>query len=134
MVQNPGNDDGVVSISSPFAFAETVQRLLAAFLAHAIKVFATIDQQAEAAAVDLAMPPTTIIFFGNPKAGTPLMLAQPRSGIDLPLKVLVRESVPGTVLVEFNSPQYLVQRHGLPADLVANLAPARALIEQTLRP
>jgi uncharacterized protein (DUF302 family) len=68
--------------------------LLSAFADHGIKVFATIDQQAEAAAAGLTMPPTTLIIFGNPKAGTPLMLAQPRSGLDLPLKVLVSESVP----------------------------------------
>ena len=75
--QIPGtaNSRGVVSIMSPYEFADTVRRLLSAFTDHRIKVFATIDQQAEALAVGLTMPPTTLIVFGNPKAGTPLMLS-----------------------------------------------------------
>ncbi|MGO9443626.1 MAG: DUF302 domain-containing protein, partial [Thiobacillaceae bacterium] len=93
----PGTVDsrGVLSISSPYAFADTVSRLLSAFATHGIKVFDVINQQAEALAAGLAMPPTTLIVFGNPKAGTPLMLARPQSGIDLPLKLLVSESIPG---------------------------------------
>jgi uncharacterized protein (DUF302 family) len=127
---NPGNADarGVVSLVSSYPFADTVGRLLSAFADHGIKVFATIDQQAEAAGVGLTMPPTTLIIFGNPKAGTPLMLAQPPSGIDLPLKVLVSESVSGQVSVTFNDAAYIIERHGLPAALASNLVPAERLI------
>jgi len=119
---------GIVSIRSPHPFADTVQRLLAAFANHGLKVFATIDQRAEAAAVDLTMPPTTLVIFGNPKAGTPLMLEQPLSALDLPLKALVTEATPGEVIVSFNAAAYILQRHSLSADLSNNLAPAERLI------
>ena len=91
----PSHD--IVQRTSPYAFADTVGRLLAAFDEKGITVFATIDQQAEARAVGLSMPPTTLIVFGNPRAGTPLMLANPQAGLDLPLKVLVCEPAPGRV-------------------------------------
>lgn len=110
-----------------------MQRVLAALAEHGIKVFATWDQQAEALAVGLDTLPTTLIVFGNPKAGTPLMLAQPESALDLPLKVLVIES-DGQVSVCFNTPDYIIQRHALPERLSANLAPAFALIERALQP
>jgi uncharacterized protein (DUF302 family) len=125
---NPGSKHGIVSLRSLHPFADTVRLLLAAFADHDIKVFATIDQQAEALAVGLTMPPTTLILFGNPKAGTPLMLAQPLSGIDLPLKVLVTEPAPGEVMVSFNTAAYVIERHSLPAELVNNLSPAERLI------
>lgn len=126
--------NGVVSLSSPLSFQATVQRVLAALSEHSIKVFAVWDQQAEAQAVGLVMPPTTLIVFGNPKAGTPLMLAQPQCALELPLKVLVVESHVGQVSVHFNAPQYIIQRYALPEQFVANLAPAFALIEKALRP
>ncbi len=90
--ESSSRSNGVARFTSPFPFRETVQRVLAALAEHGIKVFATWDQQAEARAVGLDMPPTTLIVFGNPKAGTPLMLAQPESALDLPLKILVLES------------------------------------------
>jgi uncharacterized protein (DUF302 family) len=83
---------GVLRFKSPYTFDDTVRRLLAVLKDHGIKVFATIDQRAEAQAVDLTMPSTVLILFGNPKGGTPLMLANPESGIDLPLKILMSES------------------------------------------
>lgn len=110
-----------------------MQRVLGVLAEHGIKVFATWDQQAEASAVGLAMPPITLIVFGNPKAGTPLMLAQPEAALDLPLKLLVTESA-GQVSVCFNTPDYLIQRHALPERLSANLTPAFALIERALQP
>jgi uncharacterized protein (DUF302 family) len=128
----PDNTPGVVSIKSAHALNDTLERLRAAFEAHGLKLFATIDHGAEAAAVGLAMPPTVLLIFGNAKAGTPLMLAHPLAALDLPLKALVSEAVPGTVMVSFNTPQYLVERHGLPHELVANLAPAGRLITHAL--
>lgn len=122
----------VVTLESPYTFSDTVRRLLAAFAAKSIKVFAVIDQQAEASAAGLAMPPTTLVIFGNPQAGTPLMLANPQVGVDLPLKVLVSEAVPGRVVVCFTSAAAIVQRHGLPPEFVANLAPAERVIEAAL--
>jgi uncharacterized protein (DUF302 family) len=108
--------------------------LLSAVADHEIKVFAAIDQQAEGLAVGLTMPPTTLIVFGNAKAGTPLILAQPRSGVDLPLKVLVSESVPGQVTVSFNAAAHIIERHSLPPELAFNLVPSERLIASILRP
>lgn len=124
----PSAANGIVSIRSPHDFASTVQRLLAAFASHGLKVFATIDQQAEAAAVGLAMPPATLILFGNPKAGTPVMLEQPLAALDLPLKVLATEAAAGEVMVSFNAAAYIVQRHALSAGLANNLLPAERVI------
>ncbi|HTV84284.1 MAG TPA: DUF302 domain-containing protein [Dyella sp.] len=124
---------GVVRLRSGYPFDDTVRRLLAAFAERGIKVFASIDQQAEALAVGISMPPTTLILFGNPKAGTPLMLANPQSGLDLPLKALVTESPAGEVDVTMNDAAYIIQRHGLPAELLANLAPVERLVESVLR-
>jgi uncharacterized protein (DUF302 family) len=78
------------------------------------------------------MAPTTLIIFGSPKAGTPLMLAQPSSALDLPLKVLVSESTPGEVTVSFNDPQYILARHSLSAEFLKNLASAAHLIRSAL--
>ena len=123
---------GVLRFHSPYAFEQTVQRLHAVFAERGLKIFASIDQQAEAAAVGLSMPPTTLTLFGNPKAGTPLMLANPVAGIDLPLKVLVTELEPGRVEVLINSAAYLIERHALPQALEANLLPAEGLIGNAL--
>lgn len=125
-------DNGVASIQSSYPFAETVARLLAKFEAHGIKVFATIDQQREAAAAGLTMPPATLILFGNPLAGTKLMLEQPACGIDLPLKIFVTETTPGAVQAIFNRAGYIIGRHALPPALEANLAAAERLIAQAL--
>ena len=119
---------GIISLRSRYSFVETVQRLLSAFATHSLKVFATIDQQAEAATVGLHMPPATLIVFGNPKAGTPVMLAQPLSALDLPLKVLVTEATGGEVVVSFNATEYLAHRYTIPAALAGNLAAAERLI------
>jgi uncharacterized protein (DUF302 family) len=126
------NTAGIVSFKSPHPFDDTVRRLLAAFADHGIKVFAAIDQRAEAVAVGLTMPPTTLILFGNPKAGTPLMLANPQAGVDLPLKALVVEPSPGRVEVILNSAAYIIMRHALPTALVANLAPVERLVAGVL--
>jgi uncharacterized protein (DUF302 family) len=123
---------GIVRLPSPYPFVETVQRLLAAFADKGIKVFATIDQRAEALAVGLSLPPTTLILFGNPKAGTPLMLANPQAGIDLPLKVLVYEHAPGDVIVFFPAAAEIGRRHTLPPELVANIAPTERLVAAVL--
>ena len=123
---------GIVKLKSPYPFADTVQRLLMAFTDNGVKVFAAIDQQAEASAVGLSMPPTTLIIFGNPKAGTPLMLANPQAGIDLPLKVFVYEPTVGQVFVLFTAATEIIQRHSLPPELASNLAPAERLIARVL--
>lgn len=126
------HSSGVSSFKSPYTFDDTVQRLLAALKDHGIKVFATIDQRAEAQAAGLSMPSTVLILFGNPKGGTPLMLANPEAGIDLPLKILISESEPARVDVFINTAEYIIQRHGLPNELLANIAPVERLIAGVL--
>jgi|ERR1700674_5132606 uncharacterized protein (DUF302 family) len=125
-------DRGMLSIGSPYSFADTLQRLLSAFEEHDIKVFAVVDQQAEAAGVGLTMPPATLIIFGNPRAGTPLMLVRPSSGLDLPLKAFISEALPGEVTVSFNTAAYIIERHSLPTELGANLARAERLVASAL--
>ena len=129
---NSADRNGIVSLKSPYAFTDTVQRLLTAFADSGIKVFATIDQQAQALTVGLSMPATTLIIFGNPKTGTPLMLANPKVGIDLPLKVLVCEPTTGEVLVVFTAAAEIIKRYSLPLELASNLAPAERLIAHVL--
>jgi uncharacterized protein (DUF302 family) len=131
-IDGAAGDNGVVSLRSGHAYADTVRLLLAAFADKGIKVFAAIDQQAEAAAVGLAMRPMTLIVFGNPRGGTPLMLAQPLCGLDLPLKVLVTEAEVGEVRVSFNAAAYIIKRHSLPAELLGNLLPAERLIAEVV--
>ena len=123
---------GIVKLDSPYPFTETVERLLAAFAEHGIKVFAAIDQQAEALAAGLSLPPTKLIVFGNPRAGTPIMLANPQAGVDLPLKVLVCEPRAGKVAVMFTAASALAERHSLPLELANNLMPAEQLIASVL--
>jgi uncharacterized protein (DUF302 family) len=127
-----GDDHGIVTIKSPYLFSDTVERIKAALQAKGIKIFAAIDQQAEAASVGLQMPPMALLIFGNPKGGTPLMIARPFSGLDLPLKALVSEAHPGEVLVSLNSAEYLIHRHALPAEFLSNIAPIELLIRNTL--
>ena len=125
---------GILKLKSPYSFTETVQRLLNAFAEKSIKVFATIDQQAEARAVGLSMPPTVLLIFGNPKAGTPLMLANPEAGIDLPLKVLICEPRPDECIVMFTATSELMRRYSLAPELAFNIAPAEDLIKSIMAP
>jgi len=115
-------NNGIVSIPSNHSVDETVARLKDILQSKGITLFALIDHSGEAAKVGMKMPNTKLLIFGNPKGGTPLMLASPSIAIDLPLKILVAEDSQGKVWVSYNSPEYLKERHGLPQDLVANIA------------
>jgi uncharacterized protein (DUF302 family) len=90
-------------------------------------VFALIDHSGEAAKAGMTMRPTKLLIFGNPQAGTPLMLAAPRSAIDLPLKLLVWEDGQGRVWISYNSLSYLGERHGLPEGLLGKVAVVETL-------
>ena len=120
--------EGLDTIPSNYSVDETVTRLLALLEEKGIKLFALVDHSGEAAAAGLTMRPTKLLIFGNPKAGTPLMLAEPLSALDLPLKSLVTEATPGEVMVSFNAAAYILGRHSLPGELLNNLAPAEHLI------
>jgi uncharacterized protein (DUF302 family) len=110
-----------------------VTRIEGALGAAGMKVFARIDQAAEARAVGLEMRPTVILFFGSPKGGTPLMVARPTVAIELPLKALVWQDDLGGTWLAYNTPALLVERHGLQEALAAKLAPAGDLLEKAAR-
>ncbi|MFL6429707.1 MAG: DUF302 domain-containing protein [Acidobacteriaceae bacterium] len=114
--------DGLVTVKSAHSVDETVAKIRAALAAKQIHEFALIDHSGEAAKAGLAMPKTQVVIFGNPKGGTPLMLAAPSVAIDLPLKLLVREDEAGQVWVSYWSPQALLARHGLAESFAANVA------------
>ena len=97
-----------------------------------VKLFALVDHSGEAEKVGMKMRPTKLLIFGSPKGGTPVMLAAPSVAIDLPLKTLVAEDENGKVWVSYNSPEYLQQRHGIPADLVRNIAGVAALVAKAV--
>jgi uncharacterized protein (DUF302 family) len=107
----------------------TGDRLEAQLRAHNIITFARIDFSADAARVGLTMRPEQLLVFGNPRAGTPLLLASPTVGLDLPLKALIWEDANGKSWVAYNEPGYLLKRHGLADTLAQNLSAAIPLIE-----
>lgn len=118
-------ESGIVSVPSHQSVDETVAKLQSLLQAGGVKLFALVDHSGEAQAVGFRMRPTKLLLFGNPKAGTPLMLAAPSIAIDLPLKLLVWEDAAGKVWISYNTPQYLQARHRLPPELAAVLnAPA----------
>lgn len=105
--------DGVIDLPSPYPASETADRLQNLLLAKGMKIFARIDQAAEAASVGLTLRPTILLLFGNPKAGTPLMEQFPSLAIDLPLKALIWESE-GKVYLSYINPEHLQHHHHLP--------------------
>ncbi len=125
-------DKGLVQIPSHYSVDESIRRLQSAFEEKMLKVFAVIDHSGEAEKVGLTMRPTKVLIFGNPKGGTPLMVAAPSLAIDLPLKALVAEGPDGKVSVTYNSADYLQHRHGVPAELIRNLAGAAAVIAKAV--
>ncbi len=120
-------EEGITTIPSNHSVDETVDRLKNILQSKDVTLFALIDHSGEAAKAGMKMPPTKLLIFGNPKAGTPLMLAAPSAALDLPLRILVAEDAQGRVSLSYNSPQYLKDRHGLPSNLLPNVAVIEAL-------
>jgi uncharacterized protein (DUF302 family) len=126
---NPvAKENGLIQVASSYSVEETVTRLQAAFAEKRLKVFALIDHRGEAEKVGLKMRPTKVVIFGSPEGGTPLMVAAPSVAIDLPLKALVAEDAEGKVSVTYNDWLYLKDRHGVPEELIKNLAGAGVVI------
>ena len=121
------SESGIVRIASKHTVDETVEKLRGILQAKGVMLFALVDHSGEAAKVGLPMPPTKLLIFGNPKAGTPLMLASPSVAIDLPLKILVSEDGEGRVWISYSSSAYLQARHNLPQDLIQNIGVVDAL-------
>jgi uncharacterized protein (DUF302 family) len=115
---------GFISVRSHHSVEETVAKVKEILAGKGVKLFALIDHSGEAASAGLSMRPTKLLIFGNPKGGTPLMVANPSIAIDLPLKILVWEDADGAVWSSYNSVEYLAERHHLPADLQANIGTA----------
>src|SRR5271154_2297178 len=128
----PDSDNGVVSKPSSHSVEQTVEALKQLLQAKGITLFALVDHSGEAEKVGMKMPPTKLLIFGSPKGGTPLMLAAPSLAIDLPLKALIAEDAQGKVSVTYNSPEYLQQRHGIPDDLIKNIAGAGTLLAKAV--
>lgn len=121
------SQNGIVTIPSHHSVDQTVQKLEEILRAMGIKLFSVIDHSGEAQKAGMQMRPTKLLIFGNPKAGTPLMIASPRVAIDLPMKVLVWEDADGNVQVSYNTAAYLQSRHGVPPELAQNVAAVETL-------
>jgi uncharacterized protein (DUF302 family) len=122
--------EGLVERQSGNSVAETLRRLQDTLHARGITLFAVVDHSGEARKLGMEMPETKLLIFGNPRAGTPLMLASPGVAIDLPLKILVREDGAGKVWIAYNAPEYLARRHGLPQQLLANISVVESLVNE----
>ena len=121
---------GIIDKPSHHSVDQTVDKLKNILQSRGVALFALVDHSGEAEKVGMKMPPTKLLIFGSPKAGTPLMLAAPSIAIDLPLKILLWEDIGGKVWVSYNSPEYLKDRHGLPPELLANIAVMETLAEK----
>lgn len=121
--------EGIRTRTSRYSVEETVGRLKALLDEKGIKLFCLIDHSGEAAAAGFQMLPTKLLIFGNPKAGTPLMLAAPSVALDLPLKILVAEQSDGAVSLSWNDAAWLQERHGFPAAMQPVIAAVEGLVK-----
>jgi len=123
---------GIIDVPSRYSVPETLARLQSILKEKALTVFALIDHSGEAEKAGLTMRPTQLLIFGSPKGGTPLMVASPRLAIDLPLKALAWQDEHGQVWLSYNSPEYLQERHGFPAELMKNIAGIAGLVQKAV--
>ena len=133
MTGTADTDRGFVRIACTHSVTATTDKLEELLKQRDVKIFARIDFAHDAAAAGLDMRPQQLLIFGNPKAGTPLLQAQPTVGLDLPLRALVWEDTRGATWLAYTDPRYIVDRHGVPGNLSANLAAVIALLEQAAR-
>jgi uncharacterized protein (DUF302 family) len=127
------SESGTVTKISPRPVADTVARFTGLLSAKGVKLFAVIDQSAEARQAGLRLRDTTLVIFGNPAAGTPVMDAAPLAALDLPLKVLVWDDA-GQTKVTYYAPAALAARYRLSADLEGNLAAISPLTDALIAP
>jgi uncharacterized protein (DUF302 family) len=124
--------EGIITKPSKYSVPETLHRLETILTEKGIKIFALVDHSGEAEKAGLKMPPTQLLIFGNPKGGTPVMLAAPTAAIDLPWKALAWRDASGQVWLSYNDPAYIQHRYGLSADVIKPLAGLSGVIEQAL--
>ncbi len=125
-------ENGLTHLPSKHSVEDTMQRLEELLKQKGVALFARIDHSGEAAKVGLEMRPTKLLIFGSPKAGTPLMQASPTAAIDLPLKALFWQDAEGKVWLTYNDPAYLQQRHGIPMELLPNIAGVSGLFAKAV--
>jgi uncharacterized protein (DUF302 family) len=123
--------EGVVTRRCQYGFAETLARVERALERRQLEIFARFDHSGAARRAGLNMPDTQVVVFGNPKAGTPLMLASPLVAVDLPLRLLVSDD-DGHALLSYLSPGYLAERYGIPPDLVKNIAGIEKIVDEVV--
>jgi len=120
-------DNGISRKRSNHSVDDTVAKVKAILQAKGVTLFALVDHSGEAEKAGLKMRNTKLLIFGNPKGGTPLMIASPSIAIDLPLKILIAEDADGTVWLSYNSASYLKARHNLPEQFLPVLASVELL-------
>ena len=125
--------EGIVNLPTHSSVDETITHLQSMLQEKGVQIFALIDHSGEAKRAGIEMRPTKLLIFGNPKAGTPLMLAAPSIAIDLPLKLLVWEDAGGQVWISYNTPEYLQKRHSLPQNLAAALGAVEAFAKNAAK-
>jgi uncharacterized protein (DUF302 family)/uncharacterized membrane protein YidH (DUF202 family) len=123
----PIADNGIIHKASNHSVDKTVEKLQGILQVKGVTLFALVDHSGEAEKAGLKMRPTKLLIFGNPKGGTPVMVAAPSAAIDLPLKILVWEDAGGKAWASYNSPSYMQERHGIPQELLQNISVAEAL-------
>jgi len=124
---------GPTEIVTPLGFEATLAQVANAIAAAGLIIFAQIDHALGATQVGLAMPPTVVLLYGNPKGGTPIMLATPSTALDLPLRVLVRAVEAGTS-VSFHPIAPVLLAAGVPDHLANALDPAQRLVMEAIQP
>jgi uncharacterized protein (DUF302 family) len=130
---SPQHAEGILTRPSPYSAAETLRRLEAEIAGRGLTVFARFDHAAAARSVGLEMPDASVLVFGNPKAGTPVMVASPLIAIELPLRVLMWSDAARGVFVSFTDPGYLASRYGVPDDRAGNIGAVGVIVEAALR-
>jgi Uncharacterized conserved protein len=125
--------EGLITRNSPCSVPQTLDRLETVLLSKGITIFARVDHSGEATKAGLSMPPTQLLIFGNPKGGTQVMLANPLSAIDLPLKALAWQDA-GAVFLSWTDPQFLRQRFSLSQQVMPPIEALSGLIEKALAP
>ena len=118
---------GIINTPCNHSVDQTVEKLKGILKTKGVILFALIDHSGEAEKAGMKMPPTKLLIFGSPKAGTPLMLAVPSIAIDLPLKILIWEDIHGKIWVSYNSPAYLQGRYNLPPELMQTITRVETL-------
>ncbi len=122
----------IITLPGLSSVSQTMDSVEKALTGHGIFIYARIDQEAEAVKAGLTLKPMKLLIFGNPRGGIPLMNANPLSGLDLPLKILIWEDNDKKVWLSYNSFSYLQKRFDLPVDLIQKISGVEKIIQQAI--